>query len=76
VGSIVVTHGLVAPQHVESPQTGDRTCVPCIGRQIPIHCTTTEVCEMFLYNIIKTTETDKMRRRHKPQSKEKLQEEP
>ena len=35
--------GLVAPQHVKSPQTRDRTLVPCIGRQIPIHCTTREV---------------------------------
>ena len=26
---------LVAPWHVESSQTRDRTCVPCIGRQIP-----------------------------------------
>ena len=34
---------LVAPQHVESSWTRDRTCVPCIGRQILIHCTTREV---------------------------------
>ena len=26
--------GLVAPWHVGSSQTRDRTCVPCIGRQI------------------------------------------
>ena len=34
---------LVAPQHVESSWTRDRTCVPCIGRRILIHCTTREV---------------------------------
>ena len=35
--------GLVAPWHVESSQTRDWTCVPCIGRWILIHCTTREV---------------------------------
>ena len=35
--------GLVAPQHVESSWTRYGTCVPCIGRQIFIHCTTREV---------------------------------
>ena len=34
--------GLVAPQHVGSSQTRARTRVPCIGRQIPNHCTTRE----------------------------------
>jgi len=29
-----------APRHVESSQTRDRTSVPCIARQILIHCTT------------------------------------
>ena len=29
--------GLVAPWHVRSSQTRDRTCVPCIGRWVPIH---------------------------------------
>ena len=29
--------GLVVRQHVESSQARDRTCVPCIGRQILIH---------------------------------------
>ena len=33
---------LAAPQHVVSSQTGDRTCVPCIGRQIPLLCATRE----------------------------------
>ena len=34
---------LVAPQHVGSSRTKDRTCVPCIGRQIPNHWATREV---------------------------------
>ena len=32
--------GLVAPQHVGSSQTRDRTHVPCIGRRILNHCAT------------------------------------
>ena len=35
--------GLVAPRHMGSSQTGDRTRVPCIGRRILNHCTTREV---------------------------------
>ena len=35
--------GSVVPQHVRSSRTRGRTRVPCIGRQIPIHCTTREV---------------------------------
>ena len=35
--------GPVAPRHVESSWTGDRTYVPCIGRQVPIHFSTREV---------------------------------
>ena len=35
--------GFVALWHVESPQTRDWTRVPCIGGQIPVHCTTLEV---------------------------------
>ena len=35
--------GFAAPQHVESFQIKDQTCVPCIGRQILIHCTPREV---------------------------------
>ena len=42
-GSVAVVHGLAPPWHVESSQTRDQTRVPCIGRQIPIHCTTREV---------------------------------
>ena len=34
--------GSVAPQHVGSSQTRAQTSVPCIGRQIPNHCTTRE----------------------------------
>ena len=34
--------GLVAPWHVGSSQTGARTRVPCIGRQILNHCATRE----------------------------------
>ena len=34
---------LVSPQHVGSSRTRDRTCVPCIGRWILIHCATREV---------------------------------
>ena len=33
---------LVAPRHVGSSQTRDRTRVPCIGRQILNHCATRE----------------------------------
>ena len=39
---------LVASWHVESSWTRDRTCVPCIGRWILIHCTTREVLIAFL----------------------------
>ena len=35
--------GLVAPWHVESSRIRDRTHVPCIGRQILMHCCTREV---------------------------------
>ena len=39
---------LVAPWHVESSWTSDRTHVLCIGRWILIHCTTREVLILFL----------------------------
>ena len=39
----IVCTGLLALQHVEPSQTRDRTRVPCIGRQILIHCTMKEV---------------------------------
>ena len=34
--------GLIVPRHVGYSQTRARTRVPCIGRQIPNHCTTRE----------------------------------
>ena len=37
------TTGSVAPWHVESSRTRDRTHVPCIGRQTIIHSTTRQV---------------------------------
>ena len=37
--------GSVALEHVGSSQTKDPTCMPCIGRQILLHCTTREVPE-------------------------------
>ena len=46
--SVVGLTGLVAPRHVESSLTRDRTCVPCMGRWILIHCTTREVP----YNVV------------------------
>ena len=43
-GSVVVgQQALVAPQHVESTSIKDQTHIPCIGRQMSIHCTTREV---------------------------------
>ena len=35
--------GLVAPWHVGSSWTRDRTCVLCIDRRVPINCTAREV---------------------------------
>ena len=35
--------GAVAPRHVGSSWTRDRTCVPCIGRRILNHCATRAV---------------------------------
>ena len=37
------TWALVAPQHAESFWTRNWTCIPCIGRQILIHCATKKV---------------------------------
>ena len=39
--------GLVAPWHVGSSWTRDRTHVPCIGRRILSHCATREVPQIF-----------------------------
>ena len=41
--------GLVALLHVESSQTRDRTCVPCISRRILYHWTTREV-QRFVFD--------------------------
>ena len=41
--------GLVAPWHVESPQTRDQTCVSCIGRQVVNHWTTKEIPIFFSF---------------------------
>ena len=35
--------GPASPRHVGSSKTRDQTCVPCIGRRIPIYYTTREV---------------------------------
>ena len=43
IGSVVAAVDFVAPRHVESSQTRGGTRVPCIGRWIHIHWTTTEV---------------------------------
>ena len=40
--------GLDAPWHVGPSQTKDQTCVPCIGRWTPNHCTTREVLLFLL----------------------------
>ena len=36
-----------APQYVGSSSTTDQTCVPCVGRWIPIHCTTSKVPQLL-----------------------------
>ena len=41
--------GLVAPRHVESSLTRDRTCVPHIGRQILYHHATREVPSILTF---------------------------
>ena len=42
--------GLVAPWHVGSSRDRARTRVPCIGRQIPNHCTTREAPTYVIIN--------------------------
>ena len=46
--------GFSCPRHVKSSQIRDWTHVPCIGRQILIHCTTREVLfiSFFFFNFI------------------------
>ena len=42
--------GSVSPKFVDSSQTRYQTCVLCTERQIPIHCTTSEVLHfLFLF---------------------------
>ena len=67
VASLVVEHssraqvqqlwcvGLVALWHVESSQTRDQTCVPCIGMWVLIHCTNRKVHYMIsvVLNLLK-----------------------
>ena len=43
---------LVAPQHVGSSWTRDRTCVPCIGRQILNHCANREVTHHCIFLVL------------------------
>ena len=42
---------LAAWWHVESSWTRDRTCVPCKGRWILIHCTTREILLLTLHSL-------------------------
>ena len=42
---------LVFPRHVESSQTRDQPCAPCIDRQILNHCTTREVHSYVSFEI-------------------------
>ena len=42
--------GLVAPRHVGSSQTGARTRVPWVGRQILNHCATREALFFFFFS--------------------------
>ena len=44
--------GLVAPRHVKSSWTRDRTCVPCIGWQILNHRTTQGSLKKILLKLI------------------------
>ena len=47
VASLVEELGFIAPWHMGSSQTRNRTCVPCFGRRTFIHCTTKEVWELL-----------------------------
>ena len=40
---------LVAPRYVGSSRIRDQSCVPCIGRWIPIHCVTKEVSHSVFF---------------------------
>ena len=43
--------GLIAPWHMESSQTRNQICVPCIGRQILNHWTTRDVPNIYIFNV-------------------------
>ena len=47
--------GLVTPEHVDSSQTRDRTCVPCIGRQILSHWTARKAPNTCFNDIVTVT---------------------
>ena len=51
-GSVVMAQGLVAPRQLESSQTRDQICVPCIGRQILIYCTTGKFLLILFYVLV------------------------
>ena len=44
--------GLAAPQHLESSWNRDQTSVPCIRRQILIHCSTREVLQQRIFKAL------------------------
>ena len=48
--------GSVAPHNVESSWTRDQTSDPCVGRWVPIHCSTWEVlCNYFIIRSLTPT---------------------
>ena len=49
--------GLVAPRHVGSSRSRDRTRVPCIGRQILNHYATREARQLFSFSTLKCCST-------------------
>ena len=53
--SVVVVTGLVAPQNMESSQTRDLTCVPCIGRWTLNYWTHSEVPDRTILKIASAT---------------------
>ena len=50
--SVVMAQGLVAPRQVESSWTRNQICVPCIGRQILIYCTTGKFILILFYVLV------------------------
>ena len=59
--------GLVAPWPVGSSQTRARTCVPCIGRQIPNHCATREALDQTFLRSQPIVEVWKLEVKHNSQ---------